>query len=326
VDRGPPWIEGRNHSPRPELVAGDVHGPDHGSFVDQQARHFLARADLGASGLRRRGDRPTESAGAAPRLHLGPDEVLETRRSMMQQAEGAARRARPQPRRSHRRSGDRRFRRLPFQPLVEHVAHAHRQQTQRCGEVFLAQASQAAAEAQQTHRIAQPLGTRRRQAPLQGGSESTADPPAKAVELDQRSRVSGTEAASRRIAVGAIQLQPFPRSESYEDSPRGLQELEAVRRKVEIVDDRRMKQLEAGENRRAPAPVGELVGRHRAAHLLGGLQHQHLTPGARQVGGRYETVVAAAHDDDIVTRRHRRSVKMRWAASWPGAPITPPPG
>ena len=44
----------------------------------------------------------------------------------------------------------------------------------------------------------------------------------------------------------------------------------------------------------------DLLGDRAAAHQFAPLQYQHLAPAARQVGGRHQTIVAAADDDGIV--------------------------
>ena len=48
-------------------------------------------------------------------------------------------------------------------------------------------------------------------------------------------------------------------------------------------------------------------GGRAAADLAAGLNHHHVAPGSRQVGGAGQPVVAAADDDDIGAIRRRRS-------------------
>ena len=74
-----------------------------------------------------------------------------------------------------------------------------------------------------------------------------------------------------------------------------------------------------------------------AAHLGRGLEHDDFAPGAGEIGGAGEAVVAAADDDDAIPVSHpdqpsgtmfgrRRSIRISRAAFAPGAAMTPPPG
>ena len=56
-------------------------------------------------------------------------------------------------------------------------------------------------------------------------------------------------------------------------------------------DVRADRELEAGK---------DLLGHRRAAEHVPPLEHQHLAPGAREIGGVDQAVVAAADDDDVV--------------------------
>ena len=71
-------------------------------------------------------------------------------------------------------------------------------------------------------------------------------------------------------------------------------------RQIELADDlgpqqrddvRADGELEAGE---------DLFGDRRAAEHVAPLEHEHLAPRARQIGGGDQAVVAAADDDDVV--------------------------
>ena len=82
------------------------------------------------------------------------------------------------------------------------------------------------------------------------------------------------------------------------------QDLEAVAGQVELADDlgpqqrdhvRADGELEAGE---------DLLGHRRSAQHVPALEHEHLAPGAGQVGGVHEAVVAAADDDRVVPLGH----------------------
>ncbi len=83
-------------------------------------------------------------------------------------------------------------------------------------------------------------------------------------------------------------------------------ELEAVRFKTQLAHQRRgheMQQMRAGGN---AEPGRELARDGRAPHPLGGLEHQHRAPGAREIGGAHQAVVAAADHDAVVARVCRR--------------------
>ena len=91
--------------------------------------------------------------------------------------------------------------------------------------------------------------------------------------------------------------------------------------------------MRAGRNAEAG---GEFTRRGSAPHLPGGLQHQHRTAASGERCGAYQSVVAGADHDAIVTGFHllnahagcilRRSRSTARAALAPGAPMTPPPG
>src|SRR3984957_18467250 len=72
----------------------------------------------------------------------------------------------------------------------------------------------------------------------------------------------------------------------------------------------------------------KLPGHRGPTHPFRGLQHQHGTPTASQVGGTHQPIVAAAYDNAVVAAHCDRpkSRRIAPAALKPGAPITPPPG
>ena len=83
------------------------------------------------------------------------------------------------------------------------------------------------------------------------------------------------------------------------------QDLEAVPRQVELADDLGPQQRDDVRADRELEAREDLFGDRRAADHVPPLEHQHLAPGPRQVGGVDEPVVAAADDDDVVGRHGR---------------------
>ncbi len=113
--------------------------------------------------------------------------------------------------------------------------------------------------------------------------------------------------------------------------------LEPVRGELEVARDAGIEQVgEVRAGRHAEAR-GELARDGGAADLGGGLEHDDFAPGAGEVGGAGEAVVAGADDDDAIAVSHRTSPPARCsdgagrcrisrAAFAPGAAMTPPPG
>src|SRR5213078_937433 len=82
------------------------------------------------------------------------------------------------------------------------------------------------------------------------------------------------------------------------------QDFEAVARQVQLADDLRPQQRNhIGADGKLEARK-DLFGHRRAAHDAPALEHQHLLPGASQVGRVDQAVVAAAYDDDVVAGIH----------------------
>src|SRR5438874_429330 len=74
---------------------------------------------------------------------------------------------------------------------------------------------------------------------------------------------------------------------------------------LEVVDDALLQQAGEIGGRRYPKAGPHLFGDRAAADELTALKHEHSLPCPGQVRGRYQTVVARAHNDRVVlSRRH----------------------
>ena len=142
----------------------------------------------------------------------------------------------------------------------------------------------------------------------------------------QRRRAPSASRSRRRFRPPDRGAGSRPRRAVGVVPPRGSSEAQSVALELELGDDRRMDALEPGE-RGGRAKAGmDLVGRERAADPRLALEQRHRETGAREQGRRHQAVVPTAHHRDVDSLAHVRSARMRSAASWPGAPITPPPG
>ena len=89
--------------------------------------------------------------------------------------------------------------------------------------------------------------------------------------------------------------------------PSSGQNFEAVAREIEIANDfGPQERNDVGENREFEAG-NDLFGDRRAAQHVALFEHQHLAPGARQIGRVHQAVVPAADNDYIVRRSHAMS-------------------
>ena len=84
------------------------------------------------------------------------------------------------------------------------------------------------------------------------------------------------------------------------------QDVQAVPRQIEITNDFGTQQAyDIGKHRELEA--GKDLFRHGGTADPGpALEHQHLFPGARQIGGRHEAVVASADHDRVVAHYYAR--------------------
>ena len=96
-----------------------------------------------------------------------------------------------------------------------------------------------------------------------------------------------------------------------------LHHLQAVPGQVEVGDDLGIEQADRVAGRRVAEARVELLGHRRAADHVAALQHRHLEPGAGEVEGADEAVVAAADDDGVGLGRgaHRASIAEARAPS-----------
>jgi hypothetical protein len=72
-----------------------------------------------------------------------------------------------------------------------------------------------------------------------------------------------------------------------------------VGREVEVVDDPPAQQRQRVRARRRAHAGPQLLGHARAADDLAPLEHEDVEPGARQVGGADQAVVARSDDDGV---------------------------
>ena len=78
------------------------------------------------------------------------------------------------------------------------------------------------------------------------------------------------------------------------------QDLEAVARQIEIADDLRPQQRHDVRADREAEAGEHLFGHRGAAEDVAALEHEHLPPGAGEIGRRCQAVVAAADDDRVI--------------------------
>ena len=83
------------------------------------------------------------------------------------------------------------------------------------------------------------------------------------------------------------------------------QDVQAVPRQVEVADDFGTEQADDIGKHRKLEPREDLFGDRGTADAGAALQHQHFFPGARQIGGCHEAVVAAADHDRVVPHQAR---------------------
>ena len=94
-------------------------------------------------------------------------------------------------------------------------------------------------------------------------------------------------------------------------------------RQVELADDLRAQQRDdVGADREAEAGK-HLLGDGRAAEHVPALEHEHLAPGAREIGGGGQAVVAAADDDRVVTHLIQTGLRPETPARSLAGPATP---
>ena len=123
-------------------------------------------------------------------------------------------------------------------------------------------------------------------------------------------------AISRRVLRVIVDAPQIVAVRHRRERPVERQDLEAVRRQVELADDLGPQQRDDVRADRVLEARVDLFGHRRAAEHVAALEHQHLPPGAREVCRADQPVVAAANHDDVVVActiaGREREKSLRW--------------
>ena len=292
-----------------DLLARFERDADRAAALDDDVGDRRVHPDLGAERLGRAADRVADPAGPALGDAPRPERAVDLAHVVVEQDVGRARAldalvGADDPGRGHRR-----LERVRLEPLVEELRRAHRHELDEDRLLALRQRLEAAGEAGQRHQ-------RPRVDAGQVGRGDGQDRLDEAGHLDHQlavflvrlgvARRPAAQLADRPAVVvdppqvvAAAGLRALALVQRR-DRPVERQDVEAVLRQLEVADDLGPQQRhDVGEDREAEARE-DLLGDRRAAEHVALLEDERLEPGAGEICGADEAVVAATDDDGVV--------------------------
>ena len=228
---------------------------------------------------------------------------------------------------------------LVREALPDEIGHGHGERAQQVAAVVATQPAVAHAEPQPGQRVA---GRWRAHVGRRGGGEAAQEAGQRAhATVELRVRRGVRRRTGLELRGGARGIRPQGQRAAVrlrrEDPRLGLHEGQAVALQAEVAVDVGAQPPDRVGQRRHAHAGDQLVGDGGPAEAVAPLQEQRAQPGAGQVRGGRQAVVAAADDDGVpgpggdahhAARRPgaRYARRISCAARRPGAPMMPPPG
>ena len=301
VRRG--WAPERTSGRRDGLAAlqGDA-GDAPGAHVDGGDRGAGAddRADGAGAGGDRLGDR------AHPAAHVAPHaaHAVELAQLVVEEVVGGPRAARAGPHADHPGGRVGALQRVVLEPLVEQVAHRHRQHAVELVEVAAAEAGGARGLPQELEEVAGPARPQRGRGPEHDGAQERGGALEQRLELAEDLGVARRDARQRGAHGGRVLVEEDRTPVGREGGEGGVQRDRVIAEvaQAQVGDHLGLEHGHHVGGARDALAGPQLLGDARAPHQLAALQDAHAQAGAREVGGGGEAVVAGAHHDGVVVR------------------------
>ena len=255
-------------------------------------------------------------AGAAARQAPRTEGAVDLAHVVVEQHVGRARRAHAEEGADDSRGAHRRLQHVGFEPLIQEVHGAHRQQLHLVDAVVVAHLLEAPADRQQLQQAARV----ERHRVGRGHPEDRLGEPAHldhrhavlVVRVGVEPAVPGDLASRLRVVVDAPQVVAarHRRERAVE-----RQQLQPVAGQLEIADHLRAQQRDHIAAHRVGEAGEHLLADRGAAEHVAALEHQRLAPGAGEIRRAGQPVVAAADYHCVVAHAGQ---KYRWPAHAPG--------
>ena len=290
-----------DHLARLELDAGgppvaDDHSPDRG-----------VGAQLGSGRAGRAGERAADSAHPAVDPAPGAGVAVDLADPVVHQHVRRPRGHRASPGADHRLRAERALDALVLEPLVEQIGCGEREEAEQLGDVAALPVAQLRAEPEPAGEVAQPQVRRDDEEQV---SKQPGKPLEVAVELGIRVAVVLRELRDLLPGAGHVAPHRQRRPVRERDVVVRLEDRHAVAvvGQPEVAHDLRRHQADDVRGRRDPVAGPRLLGDRRPAERGPLLEHEHVEPAAREVGGAREPVVAPADDDHVALASHPESM------------------
>ena len=220
---------------------------------------------------------------------------------MVQQHVRGARRTHAEKRADDPRRRHRRLEHVSLEPLIEKVDCAHRHQLHLVVLIFVRQFLKTASEETQVLPAlgieCRRIGRRHAHDRLHEVGHLDHGLAVLVVSFGVEARVARDLAARARVIVDAPEIVAVRHRRKRAVERKNL---ETVTRQIELANDLRSQQRDDVRANRKLEAGKDLFRNRRAAEYVATLQHQHLFPRTREIGGVYQTVMSAANHDDVV--------------------------
>ena len=321
---GPFGVESRHHDSSCDLLPRDQHHAGGSPAGCQDPGHLRARSHLRPEPPGRLFEGCGKGSRAAPDVRRVSRRAPTGHRTHQEHA------GRPRRPRAHGRERDAaRGESAPQQLVVQRVTHQirdrHRNHAERLAQRARPEASQRANEPDPGDRVGERgrLDVRRRG---RGDVRQEARHRSNAsVERHEAVGIIGRAPPQcvRRPAGVAIQRDPSAVGVEGERHHVGTDEPEPVLREPQVSDDRAPQTLRRVQQRRGSEAGNDLGGPGHAPDLAAPLQDQRRDPGASEIGGTDQPVVAAAHHHHVRPPHLRHSSSVRSPRRRPAGPALP---
>ena len=268
--------------------------------------HRRGGDNVGAGRRRRLGHSLGNGAHAANGVAPGAGLAIDLAEDVMQQHIGGARGIGTGVAADNAVEAERRFQRRTFKPVVEHVAGAFGEQGHQVALTRQAKPAQPIAQGQRLQRFT-PTAAKIGRGFVDQGAQFGDHPVEHGAIGRQLVGVGVRELGDGAASVGGVaaHLKRAAVVERQEIGHPPFDNAQAMIGQAQIGDHPRVEQADRVGGQRIAKAWMKFLGDGGAANHRAGLQHPHVEPGAGQIGGGNQAVMAAPDDGHVILIFHR---------------------